>query len=321
MNVLHIGLQKTASTTLQDTVFAEQDQFVYLGPLDNKFPEPVKELVARISFQDSFDYEPQQTRAIVDGLRRVDKPFLVSSEGFSVEGGADRGLIAERLRVLFAPAKILIVLRAQPALCQSMYLHHVRSSGQRAKPFAEWLDDDYGDIYFRGHYRVGLDYEQLVRTYEELFGSENVIVLPLELIKDKNSLFTSVLGELFHMPAARVRALMDGNVANARLSRRHMFAVQVQNLLPNGTNLALLGRRFMPGPLYDRVRGFVVSGQRVESPEVPEKWRARIFDMCARGNAELQKRKNLPLAELGYPVAESNGAARSQGMRADLRSQ
>lgn len=37
MNVVHIGLPKTGSTTLQNTLFAEQQHFAYLGKSENLY--------------------------------------------------------------------------------------------------------------------------------------------------------------------------------------------------------------------------------------------------------------------------------------------
>jgi hypothetical protein len=305
MNLVHIGLPKAASTTLQNTVFVEQQQFLYLGPFghmsNNVFSDRrVEELDMCISFQDSLEYDPVRTKSLVGELHQGSRPFLVSSESFSTEGRADRRLIADRLYELFAPAKILIILRAQPSLCQSMYLNYLRASGQRTVSFDNWVEVNYGRIALQS--RVGLDYERLVRTYEDIFGPENVVVLPFELINDENSIFAATLAELLHMPLSAVQESLRRNVANPRMSQRHLLAVYIQDYLPKGTNLALLGRRWMPRSLYEWVRRFVVGGRRVDSPDLPENWSTRIFELCAHGNTKLAERKNLPLRALGYPV-------------------
>ena len=82
-NLIHIGLPKTATTTLQNNVFARQSRFAYLGKVQNNHPDPlVRELCTRVRLQDSLDYDASATRSILDELRaRSDKagdrrPFL-----------------------------------------------------------------------------------------------------------------------------------------------------------------------------------------------------------------------------------------------------
>jgi hypothetical protein len=303
MNIVHIGLPKTGSTTLQNNAFAARRDFVYVGKYKNAHTdERGRELITRISTQDSLEYDPIRTAVLVDQLRVDAKPFLISDEILSMEGRADRRLIAERLRQLFSPAKILIVLRAQPAMCQSMYLNHLRASRQRITSFAAWLEETYGGIAFSDIDRVALNYEPLVATYEDYFGAENVVVLPFELMKDENSKFSATLAELLNMPLAAVQSSLK-SVDNQRMSHRHLLALHVQDRLPKGTNLALIGRRLLPSSMYEPIRRFVTSGSRVPSPGLPGGWEDRVAAICARGNAAIEARKAVPLRALGYPVA------------------
>ncbi len=326
-NLVHIGLPKGASTTLQDRLFAPQERFLYLGRVKNGYRDPaVRELLERIAFPDSLDYDAGATAALLQSLRgraaagatAPQRPVLVSAESLSVEGRTDRRLIAERLHRLFAPAKVLIVLRAQPTMLQSLYLNHLRGSGQRLVGFAQWLEDAYGGIRYTDMHRVGLDYDALVRLYEDVFGADNVVVLPFEWIKDASSPFVPTLAALLDRPAADVRACLQANVENQRMSGRHLLALRIQDRLPSGTNLAQLGRRLLPPSVYEPARRFVAGGRRVASPDLPEGWRARIAALCGEGNARLAARRALPLAALGYPSAPEGAAAPARAPAAAL---
>jgi hypothetical protein len=307
VNLIHIGLPKTASTTLQDRLFSKQDRFAYLGRFQNGYlNQTTKELLERLTFEDSLEYDQSIMNALLQRarseMRISSRPILVSAESLSVEGRADRRLIAERLHELFAPAKILIVLRSQPAMLQSMYLNDLRGSGQGILSFEAWLERVYGGIRYTETHRVGLNYEPLVRTYEGLFGRENVTVLPFEFIKDEDAIFFDRLSELLQMEREEVQRRLE-MAENQRMSRRHMMALRIQHYLPSGTNLALLGRRLLPRPIYEPVRNFVAGGARIGSPELPTRWRERVAAICAVGNSRIAARLNLPLAALGYPVA------------------
>jgi hypothetical protein len=308
MNLVHIGLPKAGSTTLQNRLFAEQNYFAYIGKSASSYPSQCRELVNRISFQDSLAYDQARAESLVVQLYQGSKPLLMSDENFSIEGAADRRLVAERLHHLFKPAKVLLIVRAQLAMVQSMYLNHVRATylknvsglGRRTITFSNWLEENYGNEVFFPN-RVALNYEPLVSNYERVFGADNVIVLPFEMIRDENSIFAASIADLLHMSLSTVRARLK-TIDNQRASERHLLALRIQNSLPTGTNLALLGRRSLPKSIYNLFHRFVTGGARVESPALPEIWKTRISALCARGNAAIEARKAIPLRALGYPT-------------------
>jgi hypothetical protein len=263
--------------------------------------------------QDSLAYDAVAAQSLLDTLRLHDercgdlRPLLLSDEGLSGEARADRALIAERLHRLFMPARILIVLRAQPRLLASLYLNWVKSSGERWLPFGDWLAEYYGKPWPERP-RIGLDYDGLVRTYEGLFGSDNVVVLPFEWIVQKPAAFAGALSELIGMKPDEIEAQLAGAHENVRLSERHQAALAVQTLLPAGTNLALVGRRILPLPLYRRVRDFTTGGRRTAVPELSGEWAQRLAALCGEGNAALARRRQLPLAALRYPMGAAADA-------------
>jgi hypothetical protein len=308
MNVVHIGFERTGNTTLQNSIYARQDKFIYIGARNDLYPDRLTgELFTRISSQDSLAYDAGRTKALLQSMRQgSDKRVLVATELFSLEGGADRRLIAKRLHDLFAPAKALLLIRAQTTLVQAQYLKQLGGLDGRVTSFPEWLDSNYGDIVFSAPYRVGLDYEPLIQTYEEVFGADNLVVLPSELMHEENSLFQRNLASLLHIPLPEIVETLRVNVTDQRISRRHVLAHRIQDMLPPGTNLALLGRRLLPQPIYEPIRRFIEGGSRLGAPELPDEWRQRIAKMCGASNARLEARRKLPLAALGYPTVNAD---------------
>src|SRR5262249_17185352 len=139
----------------------------------------------------------------------------------------------------------------------------------------------------------------------------NVMVLPFELMRDVNSIFSSKLADLVGMPLAEVQTEIAGNFYNQRMSERHLMAIRFERMFPEGTNLAMIGQRLLPASIYEPVRRFVRSGRRLDAPELPGDWAARVAAECAEGNAAIEVRKKIPLRALGYPV-EAPHAARSK---------
>lgn len=313
MNVVHVGLQRTGNTTLQNVLLSRRPEFFYIGKVDDLYPDArIRELISRIGCQDSLEYDAGRTRAVLTELCQLNtgnKPLLVADEFLSVEGRADRRLVAERLRELFAPAKALIVLRSQLTLLPAIYMKHLSAIGTKLVSFESWLDQNYDTIRFSDQYRISLDYEALLRAYADAFGSDNVVVIPSELMHEPRSIYQVRLAALLRVPVDAVSDVMSRNVADQRVSRRHALAHRLQDVLPMEQNLAELGRRMLPRFLYEPVRRFVRGGSRVETPRLPEHWRRRIAELCAEGNARIAARWDLPLGDLGYPVPQGTDAA------------
>jgi hypothetical protein len=305
MNVIHIGLPRTGNTTLQNSIYARQQRLFYIGKRDDAYPDAnVRDLVHRICLQDSLVYDAQRTKALLQSIcaAAASRPILLAHEMFSTEGRVDRRLIAERLNELLAPAKVLIIIRAQPTLLQAQYFKQLSAMDAKLQSFDVWLNENYGDTPFVEPNRVGLDYDRLVGTYQEIFGPENVVVLPSELMHDAGSLYATGLAALLQIPLATVQEALAGNVTDQRVSQRHILVHRLQHALPGKPNLAMLGRRSLPELIYNAARRFVTGGQRIEAAEVPAHWQRKIASLCAAGNTRLEKRKNLPLGALGYPV-------------------
>ncbi len=314
VNLIHVGLAKAASTTLQNTVFAAQQHFAYVGKSRNReLDQPVQELIDRICFQDSLDYDAAAAASLLRSIRQSmaaqTRPLLLSHEVLSGEGRADRRLIAERLHQLFAPAKILLVIRRQTSMLQSQYMNYRRVPGARIGSFEGWLDEFYGGARFPDNFRSPLNYEPLVRTYDDVFGREDVVVLPFELIQDEGGFWVQKLSDLLHMQRPVVAECLDERLYNPRQSQRYSAVLRLQSLF-GGANLALLGRRLMPQFIYEPARRFVTGGRLITPPEFSERWAKRIFDLCAQGNAQLEARIGLPLGALGYPVPSQPLAAK-----------
>ncbi|MFA7318072.1 MAG: hypothetical protein WC029_11035 [Sulfuricella sp.] len=307
MNLIHIGLPKAASTTLQSNIFRTQERFANFGKVNNTYQNEVaRGLIGRILFQDSVVYDSKSVENMVGQLRAGlaaqgdGRPLLFSDEALSVEGYVDRRIIATRLYDLFSPAKILIVLRSQTSMLKSFYLHAVKSGGER-RSFATWLKANYAGISFPTKWRIGLDYNALVGVYEEIFGPQNTVIVLLEEMHDYRTDFFNQLQNILGIPAQDIHLCLSRARDNERMSYRHGLFLKLQSLLPAGNNLALTGRGMMPLAIYDLMHQWVVSGRRINFPEMPPEWEAEIYRRCAHQNAILAERRGLPLEDLGYP--------------------
>ncbi|MDF2232646.1 sulfotransferase [Albimonas sp. CAU 1670] len=178
--LIHVGPHKTATTWLQDVV---------LGPKDGE------ELVYCFDFpatHEAFlrpawgDFDPRRARArLSPWLERSEEtglPLIVTDEtlsGYPFHHRFDREVAALRMAEAFPRARILVTIREQKAVIDSMYGQYLRYG--YSSPIEEFVDpgDDKGalrPILERAYY----DYDRLLDLYEGLFGAGRVLMLPME---------------------------------------------------------------------------------------------------------------------------------------------
>lgn len=183
--LIHIGYHKTATTWLQERYFAHHPEVLMVGDMTL-----IWEHVAGPHALD-FDataarrfFEPQLEEAARQG-----KVPVVSSERLSGNphsGGYDSKEIANRLFQVFPEGRVLVVVRNQVAMIESMYKQYVRMGG--VSPLPEYLDpprDRKLPLFSLDHLR----YHRLVAWYGSLFGLERVKVLPYEWFAGDASAF------------------------------------------------------------------------------------------------------------------------------------
>jgi hypothetical protein len=184
--LLHVGLAKAASTTLQDW----------------------------------FDHHPEiwrfSEKALLKGLAANKKVCVLSDERLSLGLAFDpaNGLIRDadsikeyqknrclELKELLPHAHILIVTRGFSEFIHSFYAQYVSKGGILPFPtFFERYADKIADL---------LDYNHLIGVYQELFG-DRVITIPLELLRSDADRFFGTIEERLGLSAEkrpRVRKL------------------------------------------------------------------------------------------------------------------
>jgi Sulfotransferase domain len=200
--LIHIGYHKTASSWLQNRLFISDDKnFVPLSKRDRG-----ASTLANHFFYDANHYllSPFDNNAIVINdelqalLSRYDtlhnKVPVMSHERLSGNphsSGFDARNIAQMLQGYFPDARILIVIREQKDFILSNYFQYLSIGGTHS--LKKYLNTRYDGKrpYFSPNH---VNYLPLVKYYCELFGKENVIVLPYELFRDSPADFLDNLG-------------------------------------------------------------------------------------------------------------------------------
>lgn len=207
--LLHIGFPKAGSTYLQKW-FSEHPAFYYKSKAIAGFYNAHD--IARYAYNDG----------------EIHECFVVSSEDLSIWKGdidivgfegkpydtvAYHKKLSLTLSRIFPNAKMLIVTRGYDSMFKSLYSQYIKGGG--ILTFSE-LQKKFGS-YFPAIY----DYSFVISLYRDVMGSENVIVLPYELLRDDPSKFTSLIEQCvginkhFEFSTEKVNPAVSGQLLTA----------------------------------------------------------------------------------------------------------
>ena len=176
--LIHIGFYKTATSWMQKYLFTEQFGFtVAMIPA---------EVQITLIEPGPFRFAPQQALGFYQ--KRVARSDPQATRLISVEAlsgdlpstGRNARQNADRLRATFPQAKILLVTREQKSLLRSLYKSMVAwgstfSISRLLEPVAYPQPHEFNFDFLR--------FDLLAGYYIRLFGKENVLVLPYEMLQ------------------------------------------------------------------------------------------------------------------------------------------
>jgi hypothetical protein len=320
--VIHIGMPKAASTTLQHRLFAAHSEIYYLGRYDGAMYRElyrqydacrnttVQELMKQIAYENVYDPDFNRCKELLSQvlLPAKGKNLLPvwSWESYATDILAKRRVRARNLKKVFGKARIMIILRHPVALLESVYFQQLKRDniGAYAKfgklpyyrPIDAWLDEN-----FSGEIISHLEYAETLRIYANLFGPTNVRVFLFEKLVENDSRFFSDLCRWMDIDGEEGLRLATDSVDNQRWT-----TVQLERL----KEISSSKRKAMVFAFQDKKRrkkmlglgknGVPFLGGEKARAFISEAWQNKIYELTAEGNRWLQEVFNLPLAEYGY---------------------
>lgn len=171
---LHIGFHKTGSTWLQDKVFPAFPGVQYLGIGGQKALSPWLRWL-----RDSELHEPMPNFDMLSNSK-VNK-FLYSDERLSghMMTGSGAGALPLKIKNLPVDVSVIIVVRNQADMYESVYRQYIWEGGELNFLKFSNLDGVDRDILWMNR----LDYYSLIKFYQNTLGSNRVLVLAYEQLK------------------------------------------------------------------------------------------------------------------------------------------
>lgn len=306
--LIHVGLHKTGTSWLQKYLFnAPERGFTSFS--SEPGPER-KQLIKRLVVPDPLFFDAEETASYyepwIDAARETGRTLVITHErlgGHPASGGRDRCIIAERLRTSFPEARILIGIREQCRLIHSLYNHHVEVGG--VESLKQFLTTSATGNLRRPTFTLEMyEFDRLIRFYQDLFGPERVLVLPLEMLaREPQRYVDAIMGFCGH-PSFPVEQTEPVNVRRPQLMRivqRPLNMLFSHNDLSPGAlyhvhNFQGHFKRFLP--LFKRL-SIASLDRRIAERQLNEV-KAFVGTHFSNSNLRTQQLTGLPLRDFGY---------------------
>lgn len=323
---LHLGMPKTGTTFLQARCFPYLKGICY----------PDKEMMALLDLiihtNPIFLDLPRAKQETASALAKMtEASLLISHErlfGNMLRNFHDNTYLACCLKVIFPEAKLIIVIRRQDELVESIYKQSLQSYYyQRLNSFLNYRRKTFADA--GDQLLPNLDIKQLnlhryVQHYVKHFGRDNVAVLPYELLRHDQRAFLEKLAaavdvEPFY-PAQNYQENRSYSWLSCQIALLLNRFVRVEGdgarllqFIPNKPFSSFLDRRPAERRIYQVLRGInrrltlrhvLQNGLDrfiyIRRNLISKQKRAAIMALHKESNARLDEEFNLNLKFFGY---------------------
>jgi hypothetical protein len=313
--IVHIGYHKSASTFLQSSVFPQLPvNYLFFSGPDRKYLEMV---------ESKNNLDADAIHAWIDGeLERKyqgsQKELTVLSHeelsghpnGYDV---IDPFVTAENLKKVFPNAKILMIIRNQLDYLTSVYTFRVAIKGYETRSFAQYVSQEGAKGLF-----AHLEYHRLAEHYQNLFGAAQVLILPMELLKQSPDELLDRMLAFMQLPRQNINRAEPVNVSTKSVfvlsfwrAVNYLFRALINTLIffnragGKKNTFWRLRRSFydLKGRMTMTLNNMPLAGKTLDIKAYPRY--EELLERFRTSNARLEKLAGCDLSVFGYPVKQS----------------
>ena len=245
--VMHIGMPKAASTTLQNALFACHTQVYYLGKAKSRsggYSSPeVESLITQLSRPLTTKELSRMRRDFQDEVARASTPEqipVLSREGLCHGGSRTQERLAQNAFEIFGRARVMIVLRNPFNLIPSLYLQRLRGNNARQSRRAdhmvgyftldEWLTSE-SERQRHAPFKL-LQVADNLAPHIARFGRDQIGVFLFEDLLEHQDSFTRSVARFLGVDEDEASMLAAAAHANPRMTEAHVARLQRLNNRP-----------------------------------------------------------------------------------------
>ncbi len=307
---IHVGLPRTATTYLQRSIFPYFNDIKYVDLSDNKYS------IFRDLYFKNFIFYPLSN--IKEHIREYfcslnQKKILISDEmwfGGTIGGThfnfSNNYFLSGVLKEIFPNAKIILTIRRQDKWFESIYRYLLRDGHYVGiRQFLNYRNGEFYDYstYFRKGPNIDvkiLDYKKYIENYIKLFGENNILIIPQELLAYNKELFINkvetFLGSSYsakgeYSKKANTGYLLLGVILSRVFNRFFIFENREGGLIPISKN------KFLDYRTYVR---FIDKKIPINKSILSNDMRIKILQYYADSNNSLDNQFKLSLKKFKY---------------------
>jgi hypothetical protein len=320
---IHVGYPKTATTSLQNYLFAGHDEVGYINN-DLQSTSIIKRIL--YSRENAIERNKSQIYAelkkVVDNYKNYEtlvfsnESLLSMSMFFRIAPKPmvfieDVNSIARKLHKVFSESglfdevKIVIAIRRQEDLIKSIYAQVYNRYFKKFKQtntFKKFIT--YSLLHKENFILDALHFENVILQYEQIFGASNVGVFVFEELKLNPHSFITDLSRFLNIDKQiSLDLLRDRNVN--KKSGKHAYKTDTIKLTSNLVKY----KKYIVGnsktgltnsKVYKFLNKFELKGQALSDIKLTEEEKAEFQKIYAQGNRILSERRKLNLEKHNY---------------------
>ncbi len=302
--LVHVGPHKTGTTWLQKQFFPKLEGVVYTGDV----PRIYSAFMAGRFGKFSLDAVSKALGPDLKIAHERKQPLVISAE---VLGGRPFGqmslreVTAHRIKAAFPNATIMVSVREQTAILNSMYGEYLRY-GHSSK-LQDFINQETGNPNIQPVLEIDYyDYVETLDFYESVFGVGKVIVAPLEWFTKAPEALAQRLGQALDAEISLQVNAIRRSQENPAFSpiARHVQRYLNKFYPADTRNRTRKNLRFAPNTIASKIDRLVPDGMRKRGLAAQQDLIAKMVgSRFAQSNRDLANRTGLDLGSLGYEVA------------------
>lgn len=299
--IIHVGVHKTGSSFLQQKIFPFlADTYITGHPAIRQNKDPLRTLQEKLIFSSPFmiNYNNDK-KNILDFIENLEHQYLIFSHeslfGNPFENYRDHIFITNSLKQMLPAAKIFIVFRKQDDWIESLYkLTLFWGQCVKTNDFLNYKNHKFYNTLLWSSFGLNFDVKSIdwrpyIENYFNLFGKENVLALPYELLVSNHKEF---LDKFYQFSGIETYYPPQIEYINKGYSLISAYSALFINSLPMNKRQKKYLRDFIQENVDKRMY--------IPHKFIDEKKRNKIMRYYKDANIELEKFLNIDLKQYGY---------------------
>jgi len=318
LTTIHLGLPKTATTSIRFNLFAKHSQIQYLGKfIGGSFTPPILPVIKkRWSFYERFFTRLGiRTQGVPAQLSYVTEPYLtpvLSMESLAGEPLWKKKLQAEHFRGFFGPCRIILVIREPVTFIKSFYVQMLRnfqeqmpeqrpkwmnSIGEAPHVFKidQWLQKTWNSSDSPKNY---ISYADTAQVYANIFGPQNVHIFLFEAFAHNPKMFITELSHLLDISPDESISLLGEKRSNERLTISYINRIHE---IEQSEEQSIKFRNSSSKERRNLLNCREMAGDKI-NPKLSKKWLNKINYLARKQNRQLLENWNIPLSDYEYKI-------------------